>query len=431
MSVVSFPNSMPIFYDFIFLIIAIAYLPIYLFRRKFHPEFWQRLGFLPQGLKPGRPIWIHAVSVGEVVAARPLFARLKKSYPDKQFVISTVTPTGNRIAKSMAGEGDLVTFLPLDFSFIVKRVINEINPSLFIIVETEIWPNLILALQKKNVPIVSLNVRISDRSFRGYRRIKWLLQPVLNKISLFCAQTARDAERLARLGVSSDKVKVTGNMKFDLNDYTDYKNDCTDYRLKLGLNSGERLWVAGSTHPGEEEILLGVYKELRAEFTELRLLLAPRHAERSRAIADIVLRFGFRAMLVSGLPGNCPACSSGAVFILDRLGELASFYNAADIVFVGGSLVKKGGHNILEPAAAGKPVVFGPQMFNFRDIAELFLKNDAALMAADAEELKGKISLLLGNPVLAAGLASRASGVILENRGATQRNLELLREFVL
>ncbi|MDP2941243.1 MAG: 3-deoxy-D-manno-octulosonic acid transferase [Candidatus Omnitrophota bacterium] len=416
-----------ILYDLIFLIISLFYLPVYLFRGKFHRGFAARLGFLPKGLTLGRPIWIHAVSVGEAMAVRPLVRELKKTWPGKKFVLSTVTPTGNKIAQGIAGGDDLITFLPLDFSFIVKRVIRRINPCVFIIVETEIWPNLISRLYKNNIPIVLLNARISDKSFKGYRMIKFLMQPILRKVGLFCVQAQRDAERLLFLGASPEKVKVTGNMKFDLNDCTDYRNDYTDYRIKLGLNSGERLLVAGSTHPGEEEIMLQAYKGLLRRFPDLKLLLAPRHPQRSGAVAGIASRFAFHPVCVSQLPDKCPACSANAVFILDTVGELVSFYCAADIVFVGGSLVKRGGHNILEPAAAGKPVIFGPFMFNFRGISELFLKNEAAFLARGPEELEEKISWLLSNPARAAELAVAGRRLIQDNQGATRRNLEYIK----
>jgi 3-deoxy-D-manno-octulosonic-acid transferase len=381
---------------------------------------------LPVDLELNRPIWIHAVSVGEVMAIKGLLKGLREVYPQERFVISTVTPTGNKIAKGIASKSDFVTYLPLDFSFIVKKVVDKVNPSLFIIAETEIWPNLIHYFYLKNIPVVVVNGRISDRSFKGYRSIRYLLQPVLEKISLFCVQSESDAQRLFCLGVDRDKVRITGNIKFDTADYTDKKStDYTDYKMKLGLQDKEKLLVAGSTHHGEEEIVLIAYQELKKQFTDLRLLIAPRHPERSDEIANLIKKFGFKFEMLSRRIDR--GVSRETIFILDTIGELLSFYAIADIVFVGGSLVKKGGHNILEPASLGKPVLFGPYMFNFRDIAEMFLKAEAALVVDNEQDLVEKVEQLLRYPAKIDEMARRAKGLITENQGATKRNLESIK----
>jgi 3-deoxy-D-manno-octulosonic-acid transferase len=421
---------MSIIYDLTFLIVAIFYLPIYLLHRKFHKEFLLRLGFLPKDLNLNNPVWIHAVSVGEVMTVRRLIEELKIIYPDKRFVISTVTPTGNKIAKGIAGHNDLVTYLPLDFSFITRRVIDKISPSLVILAETEFWPNFISYLYRKKIPVLTVNGRISDASYRGYRLIRFLLRQALEKISLFCMQTQHDAKKLMRLGVSRDKIKVTGNMKFDVTDFIDLKTNYIDLRSKLYLNSNHKLFVAGSTHPQEEEIILGVYKELHKSFPDLRLLIAPRHPERAGDIAKITSRFGFKQVFVSNTPTECSTCISNSVFILDTVGELINFYAIADIVFVAGSLVKKGGHNILEPASFEKPIIFGPYMFNFGDIAELFLTNNAAIMIRNQEELKINIVKLLNNPQEGLELGRRAKGLILQNQGATKRNVGFIKDIL-
>jgi 3-deoxy-D-manno-octulosonic-acid transferase len=421
-----------IVYDLIFLAFSIIYFPVYLFKRKFHRGFLLRLGILPKDIQLNNPIWIHAVSVGEVMAIKELVKELKKVYPTKKFVISTVTPTGNKIAVGIAGKEDFVTYLPLDFSFIVRRSLNRIKPSLFIIAETEIWPNLITQLYKRKIPLILVNARISDRAFSGYRKIKLLVKPVLEKLSLFCAQTDRDAQRFQALGVPREKIRVTGNMKFDTTDYTDKRiTDYTDYKTKLGLKDNEKILVAGSTHPGEEEIILGVYKKLLDEFSDARLLIAPRHPERSGEVQNIVIKYGFNPLRVSQF-ASLPVCQLNrpAVFILDTIGELLSFYAIADIVFVGGSLSKKGGHNILEPATGAKPILFGPYMFNFRDIAELFLDNRAAVQVNSQEELKIKIKELLSKPEEAADLGRRGRDLISKNRGATQRTLDIIKRVI-
>ncbi len=417
-----------IIYDLIFLIIALVTLPVYLWKRKFHADFGLRLGCLPQDLNLERPIWLHAVSVGETISLKKLIEGLRQEYPQQKFVISTVTATGNKIAKSLAWEGDFVTYLPLDFSFIVRLVIDRINPKLFVITETEVWPNLINYLHKKNIPIVVVNGKISQQSFNGYKRIRPLVSAVLNRISLFCMRTAEDAQRLIALGVAQNKVHVTGNMKFDNTDFGFSKINPQEYRRKLGLADQDKLFVAASTHEGEEEIVLNTYQELKQEFPDLKLLIAIRHPERSKEVAKLVSKFGFEPMPISQIALTTNYCLlPTTVFILDTIGQLMSFYAIADIVFVGGSFVKKGGHNILEPANFGKPILFGPIMYNFRDIAELFLKKEAAVSVANQEELKQKIGYLLRNTLEGQAMAENARKIIVENKGASQRNLAYLK----
>jgi 3-deoxy-D-manno-octulosonic-acid transferase len=427
-----------IVYDLTFLVISIFYLPVYLFRRKFHRGFLSRLGILSK-VKLDRPIWIHAVSVGEVVMIRPLLAVLRRNFPDKQFVISTVTATGNKIAKGLAGEKDLVTYLPLDFSFVVRRVICRINPSLFIIAETELWPNLITQLHKKQIPIVVVNGRISDSSFRGYCAIRLLLRTFINKVTKFLVQSARDEMRLLALGVDPERIQVTGNMKFDHAECAGAKRNCAELRARLNLLPGERLLVAGSTHPGEEAVVLSAYQKLGADSGNLRLLLAPRHPQRAGEIERLVKKYKFTPMKVSRLVGlpvsqfNRPTgkpANRQTVFILDTVGELLNYYAIADVVFIGGSLVKKGGHNILEPALFAKPILFGREMFNFRDIAELFLQNGGAILAANKEELFLKLKFLLASPVLISQLGKTAQELVLKNQGAAARNLEVIKGLI-
>ncbi len=262
-----------------------------------------RLGIFPQSainkIKHRKVIWLHTVSVGEAQAADNLVKNLKREYSDFCLVISTVTKTGNKIAQKLIGIQDLVIYFPLDISFIVKRVISAIKPKLFIIAETEIWPNLIINLAKKGVPIALVNGRVSNNSFRGYKIIRPFLSRVLQSFSLFCMQTKEDAQRIVELGADRDKVKVTGNMKFDV------QLSAISCRLSaLGLSEEEKLFIAGSTHRGEEEIALQVYKELIKNYPNLRLLIAPRHIERTTEVEKLILRFGFKAQRVSQLIFN-------------------------------------------------------------------------------------------------------------------------------
>ena len=419
-----------IIYDLIFLVFVIFSLPKYIFKEKFHQDFLLRLGILPKNLELGRPIWIHAVSVGEVIAVKEFIEELRKAYPQKKLVISTVTASGNKIAKSIARQGDFVTYLPLDFSFIVRKVLNTIKPSLVIIAETEIWPNFISYLYNK-VPIVVINARISDKSFKGYRMVKFLIKYILNKIDMFCAQTETDATRLVSLGFSRARIRVTGNMKFDIKGYIDYNDESVELKNKIGISEDYKLFVAGSTHPKEEEIIVGVYKNLLKEFPYLRLLLVPRHPERSEEIEVEVLRQGFLPVKITrlDLSGKRP-WEQKEILILNTVGQLLSFYRIADIVFVGGSLIKKGGHNILEPASLTKPVIFGPYMFNFREITDLFLNSNAGIQIHNQQELENAVRNLLINPLKMEELVRNAQEVILKNKGATLKNLEYIETII-
>lgn len=419
-----------ILYDLIFLLLILFSLPVYLVRGKLHRGLFKRLGFMPAGIKLDGPIWVHAVSVGEAAALRRLVGELREAYPGKKFVVSTVTATGNKIAAGLVKEGDWLTYLPFDFSFSVKRVIERIKPQVFIIAETELWPNLIRSLRKNKIPVVVVNARISDSSYRGYGLIKFLLKPVLRSITLFCAQSSSDAARLEKLGAVKESIRVTGNLKFDLPAQPQADEERRRLREKMGLTGRDKLLVCGSTHAGEEELLLGIYRQLRRDFPGLRLLLAPRHPERSADIASLVREKSMLPVLISRLDsGYCGECGS-PVFLLDSIGELNVFYNAADIVFMGGSLVSKGGHNIIEPASLKKPVLFGPHMFNFHDITELFLTQEAAVMAADAAELKERVKFLLEAESEALRMGERAYELISRNRGSTEKTVELIKGII-
>ncbi len=412
-----------IIYDLVFLFIVVFYLPFYLLKRKFHRGFLLRLGFLPGSIDLGRPVWIHAVSVGEAMVLKSLVEELKKILPGKRFVFSSVTPTGNKILKSISRDNDFVTYLPLDLSFIVRRVISKINPCLFLIVETEIWPNLISVLAKKHIPVALLNGRISDASYKGYKTIRPIIRRVLDGISIFCVQTENDSRRFKDLGVPDEKIKVTGNLKFDLKIDVNF-----DYRKKLMLKDADILLTAGSTHAPEEQIVLDIFKSLACEFDNLKLLIAPRHPQRAKEISQLVSSYGFRPVFTSRIPKECPTCMTRQVFILDTIGELVNFYSASDIVFVGGSLVKRGGHNILEPAALGKPVLFGPFMHNFRDIAELFLNNNCAIQVNSRADLRDKLLFLLNDNNQRQRLACGAYNLFLSGQGAAARTVKCIEE---
>ncbi|MCM8800944.1 MAG: 3-deoxy-D-manno-octulosonic acid transferase [Candidatus Omnitrophica bacterium] len=416
---------MSFLYDLIAIGIFLFYLPIYLIKGKLHRGFWMRFGFLPKGLSLNQAIWIHAVSVGEAMVAKGLIQKLKESFPKKPFVLSTVTVTGNKVIQRFAQKDDFVTYLPLDLSFIVKKFLRKINPVILVILETEIWPNLIFYLSKRDIPIVVVNGRISDRSYKGYMIIRPLVKEVFKRINLFCVQSQTDAQRLINLGVDKERIKITGNMKFDLGDYLKLKEEPYGVGLRLGLKPQERLWIAGSTHPGEEGIVLEVYRNLLKDYPSLKLLIAPRHPERSPQIERLILRFGFNPLRLTQIAQK-DKIESNTVFILDTVGELMNYYAIAEVVFVGGSLVKRGGHNILEPAFLEKPILFGPYMFNFKDIVDLFLKEKAAILVYNKIDLKDKLRNLLGNLKIKEDLSKRARDLVIKNQGVTLRNLEYI-----
>ncbi|MEW6076072.1 MAG: 3-deoxy-D-manno-octulosonic acid transferase [Candidatus Omnitrophota bacterium] len=415
---------MTILYDIIFFCVAACYLPVYALRRKFHPGFLARLGVLPKDLQLDNPIWIHAVSVGEAMAIRGLYETLKTRFPGKKFVISTVTPTGNTVVRHFVKGDDFVCYLPLDISAIVRRVIERIRPSIVVIAETEFWPNIISYLHRKKIPIMVVNGRISDRSFKGYLFSKVLVRPILRKISLFCVQTETDYQRLRRLGVDESKLAVTGNMKFDKLAVSPHITTGIT-RESLQIAGDAKVFLAGSTHPGEEEIILRAFAELGGTFPSLRLILAPRHPERAAEVARKVTRHGFEPVAISAQASMVSSPKEEKIFIIDTIGQLLAFYALSDIVFVGGSLVRKGGHNILEPALLGKPVLFGPYTFNFRDITEEFLKHRAAVLVRNEQELVFHVADLLRNHASAAQLALNAQAIMKQLRGATERNAGL------
>ncbi len=416
---------MIILYDCLYVLFTLVLLVSYTLRRKFHPGFSRRFGRIPRDAHFNRPIWIHAVSVGEAMAVRGLVAQLRRQFPGRQLVISTVTPTGNRVAQGMAANGDWVTYLPLDFSFVIGPVLDRVKPAMFVIAETELWPNLIMALHRRGIPLAVVNGRISPRSFKGYRRAGWLFKPLWGMIARVCVQTQEDAQRLGVLGVPQENIVVSGNMKFDAPVATVV--DQQQARAAAGLRPAERFIVAGSTHPGEEAPVLTAYQALRKEIPLVRLMLAPRHPERAQEVAKLVRDAGLGVRLMS--EPAAPAVGVNApVLVLDTVGTLVQYYALADAVFVGGSLVKKGGHNILEPAALGKPVVVGPHMFNFSDIAELFLARNACVQAVDTSALAAALRRVLTDAQWARALGARAHDLVKSQQGATARTAAVLAD---
>ncbi|MDD5173854.1 MAG: 3-deoxy-D-manno-octulosonic acid transferase [Candidatus Omnitrophica bacterium] len=433
-------------YDIGFLIFSVIYLPILVFKGKLHGEFPERFGrYAPSKervLLSGRDrIWIQAVSVGEAAVCKSLIPLLKEKFPGHDLVVSTITKAGNDLAKRLFSKDAMIIYFPLDFGFAVKRALKYIKPAIYIMIETEIWPNLLNELSRNSIPSVMINGRISDRSIGKYRLVKPFLKTVLSKISSFCMQDTIDAERVVSLGAPSERVKVTGNMKFDAEIPADaVSRDVV--RRSLGLNGEEALFVAGSTHEGEEEIIVEAFKELIFEFPKLRLLIAPRHINRVENVEKIIKKSGFEPARVSLLNGSCLpgktqdavkagiACCERRILVLDTIGHLNEAYSAATLVFIGGSLIEHGGQNPVEPAVLGRPILFGPHMFNFKYITKTLLKEGAALQVTGKEDLVNSLRTLLNDPLKRSGLGDNAKRVTEENRGATKKNLEEISEIL-
>ncbi len=420
-----------IIYQIFYIIFFIFYILTLPFKKRRREGIPIRLGIYPDELKDRLSkrdnIWIHAVSVGEVMVAKVLVDRIKKDLSRYNIVISTVTETGNSVARKIMPADTTIIYLPLDITFAIERAIKLIRPVIFIIIETEIWPNLIRRLYKKSIPILLSNGRISPNSYRRYLLIRPILKNILDCITAFLMRTEEDRDKIISLGAEAGKVAVVGNMKFDSVDF--YINEEERGKMYKRLNLEHRkLIVAGSTHPGEEDILLKAYSKIRRAHGDLSLLIAPRHIERTEDIAKLVKSYGFIPVKISELTTNYELRTTNSpIYILDTIGQLKLFYSLAWLVFVGGSLIKHGGQNMIEPAYFGKPMLFGPYTFNFKDIASLFLKKRGALLVKDEASLAEAIEMLYGNETLAKDMGKRAKDVVRSNQGAAARTYSTIK----
>ena len=403
----------------------LAYLPAFLLRRRragYSRNLAQRLGRLGEGLPPEPRCWVHAVSVGESAAAVPLVEGIRRRWPELGIVVSTITPTGARIVGERLAGTAVHRYFPIDLPGPVGRALDTARPRFFVAIETELWPNFLRALARRRIPAMIANGRISDRSFRRYRWVRGLMRRVLANVSVFAMQTDEDARRIIALGAPASRVVVTGNLKSDLLPEA-AGDDPEGWRTRLHLGAGARLWIAGSTHRGEEAIVLDAFLRARSRCPELALLLAPRHPERAGEVEALIRERGLRAARRSRLPADGV---SGAVIILDTVGELAALYALAEIVFVGGSLVPIGGHNVLEPAMRGKPVLVGPHMSNFREGAELLQRSGGGLVVKDAPELERELARLIEDRELARRMGDAAREAFAGRQGAVSATLDLV-----
>lgn len=409
----------------------VGYLPLALYRRLARGvplRLGARLGYGVSPVSGGPTVWVHAVSVGEVMAAAPLVERLRRTRPEVGVVLTTVTETGARVARERLGPlGVAHRFFPFDLPGAAGRVIRALNPMLFIAMETELWPNTLRQLQRRGIPAMIANGRLSDRSYRRYRRVRPLLGSMLGGIRVFAMQSEEDARRAIAIGAPPDRVLVTGNLKHE--PLPDPPGSAELWRRLLGLAPEGHVWVAGSTHRGEEEAVLEAHALARRVEPELVLILAPRHPERVPEVVKLVHARGWQAVRRSALlratSGGAP---SGAcrVIVLDTVGELAQLYGVADVVFMGGSLVPVGGHNLLEPALRGKPILVGPHTENFRDAASLLVGAGGAAVISDARQLGAALGLLLSDPARRAAMGAAAAQAAASRQGAVQTTLDLV-----
>jgi len=392
---------------------------------KYHGYFarWrERFGFFADpGVRDS--IWIHAVSLGEVNAAIPLIEALMRRYSDSQFVITTVTPTGSDRVLRLFGDRVFHVYLPYDLTTAVKRFLDRVRPRLAVIMETEIWPNLFMTCAERGISIVIANARLSEKSLRGYWPIQPLARRAIRCASFVAAQSASDYERLSRLGADASRLAIVGNLKFDLAVPTGVRERGAAFRVAAG--GARPVWIAASTHEGEEMIVLKAHADVLRRFPDALLLLAPRHPERFKPVATACRAFGFRTATRSEDGGADPACQC---FVVDSMGELIEFYAAADVAFVGGSLVPVGGHNLLEPAALARPVVVGPQTFNFAEVTEDLIAAGAVRRIADGEELGPAVVRLLARDVERRSMGEAAHAVMERERGAVDRTMAIVED---
>jgi len=387
--------------------------------RSYWDKFFQRLGADYPQLE--RCIWVHAVSVGEVVAAVPLVRALLSRYPDRPLLVTTVTPTGAARVAATFGADVHHAYIPFEMPQAINNFFASVRPEMALVLETEIWPNLYRGCGVRDIPLVLVSARISPKSVRNYRRLVPLFRETLSHGIIIAAQTEADAERFLSLGAAPERTRITGNIKFDIELPPDLAERGRCVREEL---FGDRqVWIAASTHEGEEAVVLEAHGKLLERFPGLLLILVPRHPQRFAAVRDLIDK---QALSVVARTEARSCDASTAVFLGDTMGEMTLLYAASDVAFVGGSLTPIGGHNLLEPAVLGIPLVSGPHVFNAQEIADMFVETGACRLAEDAEQLVDAVGELLSDRDKATQLGELGRRILERNRGALQRLLEMI-----
>ncbi len=412
-------------------VLLLPVFPLFALRKKHRGRMPKRLGLgladqmacLPPTAGP--TFWLHALSVGETTSALPLVRALRESYPEARLVFSTTTVAGGEVARTLlAPFVDALIAAPLDLGPVVPFFLATIKPDLFVLVETDFWPHWLHCLTRRGIPSVLVNGRISARSFARYRRLALFFRPMFDAFTLLSMQTGADAAKMTALGIAPEKVVTLGNLKFDTSQAPptgEHEAAVSLRKERYGFAAASPLWICGSTHRGEEELLFAVYQRLRAEIADLQVLLAPRNVERAEEIAALGRRLGLPCRRWS-----CERAGHGPVLLLDTIGELAGCYAMADVVFIGGSLVAEGGHNPIEPAAACAPVLFGPHMEDFAEIAEELIRSGGACRVASSAALQTTLRNILTDPSRRQAMAGAALACVQTNRGVVRKHLEAL-----
>jgi 3-deoxy-D-manno-octulosonic-acid transferase len=423
-----------IFFSIFFLLASPHYLLKMRRRGNWRAGFKQRFGFfdnkVKQSLTNRHVIWLHAVSVGEMNVCLQLIHALQPRLPNVKLVISTTTTTAMGDLQKRLPPPIGKIYFPFDLRFAVSRSIGTIHPHAIILVESEIWPNFIWCAKRSGKPLFLVNARLSDRSYPRFKKYGFLFRELFGAFAAVGAQNESDAARLRELGCAPEAVRVVGNLKFDAAKFTGTRTlDVSGLFAQLGIGPDALIWVAGSTHPGEERILAAQFKRLREKFPDLVFILVPRHNERAREVGHELAELGIKYMYRSEVtPDTCHKPGSVQCLLVDTIGELRFFYEHASVVFIGKSLMAEGGQNPIEPAALGKPVVFGPNMQNFPDVTKIFLSQDGAVQVGDADELEKTLAELLANPSRREELGRNAHRIVQDNLGAVDRTVDMILE---
>ena len=430
---------MYLIYNLLLIVVFILFvLPYYTYRlfteKGFSRRFRQSLGRVHnkeiEKVMRKDCIWIHGASVGEIVATSPLVKQIRQEMPERPILVSAFTVGGYNMAKQIIPEADAIIFFPLDLPFVAESMVKRIHPGIFMPVETELWPNFLRAIRERHIPVMMVNGRISEKSVKTYRYLYGIWDDMLSTVSRFCMQSSIDADYISSLGADKNKIFVTGNTKFDQTYAEVTPEDYARYKEELGLNNTYPIIMAGSTHPGEEKALFDAFKKVREKYADARLVIAPRKVNRADEISKLASTYGFETGYRSKMLENSALRKGYPVVLLDTIGELGRIYAIGDVVFVGGSLCKTGGHNVLEPAAHAKPIIVGSNMQNFKDSYSLLSKVGACKMVNNVAELASEMLDIIGNDERREKMGAASLQVIKENRGADIRSIHYLKELL-
>jgi 3-deoxy-D-manno-octulosonic-acid transferase len=423
--------------DLLYLLAGLVYSPVIIYRAVRHNRYrkgWgQRFGKIIRKNPAQKCIWIHAVSVGEVNAAKTVITELEKKFSNFEIVVSTTTDTGFARANNLFSKEHLVFYFPFDFSWVMRRAFSNLNPAICLLMELEVWPNFVDVARRSNIPVVIVNGRISEKSFSRYSRVKPFVKKIFRKVNLILAQTKVYAQRFKEIGALDERVVVTGSLKYDTAQITDKVEGADALAKQLNIGK-ERLWVAGATGPGEEKMLLDVFTQLNRQekYKDLRIVIVPRKPERFDEVAKLIADAGFDFVRYSTIKNSELKTQNSKLPVIlgDTMGDLRKFYCLSTIIFVGRSLVPMGGSDMMEAAALGKCTIFGPYAFNFQQTVDELIENQGAILVQDQEELLAAMQKCLDEPEYAEQIAHNGREVIRKNQGATQKTIEQISKIL-